>query len=104
MTEARTLPILPLRDIVVFPHQPVPLFVGRDKSVRALEEAMKSEAREILLATQKNKDDDDPGAEGIYDVGVIAAILQLLRLRQIGNAVPPRLAEVVGRALLEAAR
>ena len=80
MTEARTLPILPLRDIVVFPHQPVPLFVGRDKSVRALEEAMKSEAREILLATQKNKDDDDPGAEGIYDVGVIAAILQLLRL------------------------
>jgi len=80
MTEARTLPILPLRDIVVFPHQPVPLFVGRDKSVRALEEAMKSEAREILLATQKNKDDDDPGAEGIYDVGVIAVILQLLRL------------------------
>ena len=80
MTEARTLPILPLRDIVVFPHQPVPLFVGRDKSVRALEEAMKSTEREILLATQKNKDDDDPGAEDIYDVGVIAAILQLLKL------------------------
>ncbi|MCE2819984.1 MAG: LON peptidase substrate-binding domain-containing protein, partial [Phenylobacterium sp.] len=80
MTEARTLPILPLRDIVVFPHQPVPLFVGREKSVRALEEAMKSTEREILLATQKNKDDDDPGQSDIYDVGVVAAILQLLRL------------------------
>ena len=80
MTEARTLPILPLRDIVVFPHQPVPLFVGREKSVRALEEAMKSTEREILLATQKNKDDDDPGQSDIYEVGVVAAILQLLRL------------------------
>ena len=80
MTEARTLPILPLRDIVVFPHQPVPLFVGRDKSVRALEEAMKAEAREILLVTQKNKDDDDPGHDDIFEVGVVAAILQLLRL------------------------
>ena len=80
MTEARTLPILPLRDIVVFPHQPVPLFGGREKSVRALEEAMKSTEREILLATQKNKDDDDPGQSDIYEVGVVAAILQLLRL------------------------
>ena len=80
MTEARTLPILPLRDIVVFPHQQVPLFVGREKSVRALEEAMKAEAREILLVTQKNKDDDDPGHDDIFEVGVVAAILQLLRL------------------------
>jgi ATP-dependent Lon protease len=76
----KTLPILPLRDIVVFPHQPVPLFVGREKSVRALEEAMKAEGKQILLATQKDKDDDDPSPEAIYDVGVVATVLQLLKL------------------------
>ena len=80
MTEIKTLPILPLRDIVVFPHQPVPLFVGREKSVRALEEAMKTPDKQILLATQKNKDDDDPTPEAIYDVGVVATVLQLLKL------------------------
>ncbi|WP_374570423.1 endopeptidase La [Phenylobacterium sp.] len=80
MSEIKTLPILPLRDIVVFPHQPVPLFVGRDKSVRALEEAMRTEGKEILLATQKDKDDDDPAPEAIYDVGVVATVLQLLKL------------------------
>ena len=80
MTETKTLPILPLRDIVVFPHQPVPLFVGREKSVRALEEAMKTEGKQILLATQKDKDDDDPVADGIYGVGVVATVLQLLKL------------------------
>jgi len=80
MSEIRILPILPLRDIVVFPHQPVPLFVGREKSVRALEEAMKNEGKQILLATQKDKDDDDPSPEGIYDVGVVATVLQLLKL------------------------
>jgi ATP-dependent Lon protease len=69
-----------LRDIVVFPHQPVPLFVGRDKSVRALEEAMRNEGKQILLATQKDKDDDDPSPEAIYDVGVVATVLQLLKL------------------------
>src|SRR5262245_40944998 len=77
MSETRTLPILPLRDIVVFPHQPVPLFVGREKSVRALEDAM---GQELLLATQKDKDDDDPAPEAIYDVGVVARVLQLLKL------------------------
>src|SRR5690606_29214160 len=80
MSEVKTLPILPLRDIVVFPHQPVPLFVGREKSVRALEEAMRHEGKQILLATQKDKDDDDPSPEAIYDVGVVATVLQLLKL------------------------
>src|SRR5689334_6543216 len=80
MSENKILPILPLRDIVVFPHQPVPLFVGREKSVRALEEAMRNEGKQILLATQKDKDDDDPSPEGIYDVGVVATVLQLLKL------------------------
>src|SRR6478752_4262761 len=80
MSEIKTLPILPLRDIVVFPHQPVPLFVGREKSVRALEEAMRNEGKQILLATQKDKDDDDPAPGAIYDVGVVATVLQLLKL------------------------
>ena len=80
MSEIKVLPILPLRDIVVFPHQPVPLFVGREKSVRALEEAMRNDGKQILLATQKDKDDDDPAPEGIYDVGVVATVLQLLKL------------------------
>ncbi len=80
MTENQTLPVLLLRDIVVFPHQPVPLFVGREKTVRALEEAMKTPEKQILLATQKNKDDDDPAPSAIYDVGVVATVLQLLKL------------------------
>src|SRR6478609_4014881 len=79
MSEIRTLPVLPLRDIVVFPHMVVPLFVGRDKSVRALEEVMKGD-KQILLATQKNSADDDPTPSAIYDVGVVASVLQLLKL------------------------
>jgi ATP-dependent Lon protease len=79
MTEIRTLPVLPLRDIVVFPHMVVPLFVGREKSVRALEEVMRDD-KQILLATQKNSDDNDPAADAIYDVGVVATVLQLLKL------------------------
>jgi ATP-dependent Lon protease len=79
MSEIRTLPVLPLRDIVVFPHMVVPLFVGREKSVRALEEVMRGD-KQILLATQKNSADDDPQPAGIYDVGVIATVLQLLKL------------------------
>ena len=80
MSEIKVLPILPLRDIVVFPHQPVPLFVGREKSVRALEEAMKAPGKQILLVTQRNKDDDDPSPQAIFDVGVVATVLQLLKL------------------------
>ncbi|XHB98951.1 endopeptidase La [Nitratireductor sp. ac15] len=72
-------PVLPLRDIVVFPHMIVPLFVGRDKSIKALEEVMGAE-RQILLATQMNAADDDPDPSGIYDVGTLANVLQLLKL------------------------
>ncbi|MEI9993272.1 MAG: endopeptidase La [Rhizomicrobium sp.] len=72
-------PVLPLRDIVVFPHMIVPLFVGREKSVRALEEVM-SDEKQILLLTQKNKDDDDPGADGLHRIGTLATVLQLLKL------------------------
>jgi ATP-dependent Lon protease len=73
------LAVLPLRDIVVFPHMIVPLFVGREKSVRALESVMK-EDKQILLVAQKNAAQDDPGADDIYTVGTISTILQLLKL------------------------
>ena len=79
MSEIKTLPVLPLRDIVVFPHMVVPLFVGRDKSVRALEEVMGGD-KQILLVTQKNSADDDPAPADIFDVGVLATVLQLLKL------------------------
>ncbi|WP_417232207.1 endopeptidase La [Brevundimonas sp.] len=79
MTETKTLPVLPLRDIVVFPHMVVPLFVGREKSVRALDEIMQGD-KQILLATQKNSVDDDPASDAIYPVGVLATVLQLLKL------------------------
>ena len=79
MSEVKTLPVLPLRDIVVFPHMVVPLFVGREKSVRALEEVMRHD-KQIVLATQKNSTDDDPSPDAIYDVGVLATVLQLLKL------------------------
>ncbi|MDP3552834.1 endopeptidase La [Methylocystis sp.] len=72
-------PVLPLRDIVVFPHMIVPLFVAREKSIRALEEVTKSD-RLILLATQKNAGDDDPSADAIYPIGTLASVLQLLKL------------------------
>jgi ATP-dependent Lon protease len=72
-------PVLPLRDIVVFPHMIVPLFVGREKSVRALEDVMKDD-KQILLVAQKNAAQDDPGVEDIYQVGTISTVLQLLRL------------------------
>jgi ATP-dependent Lon protease len=72
-------PVLPLRDIVVFPHMIVPLFVGREKSVRALEDVMKDD-KQILLVTQKNAAQDDPTPEDIYQVGTLATVLQLLKL------------------------
>ncbi|MCV2876827.1 endopeptidase La [Rhodobacteraceae bacterium XHP0102] len=74
-----TYPVLPLRDIVVFPHMIVPLFVGREKSVRALEEVMQDD-RQILLSSQIDPAVDDPTADGIYSVGVLASVLQLLKL------------------------
>ncbi len=72
-------PVLPLRDIVVFPHMIVPLFVGREKSVRALEDVMK-EDKQILLVAQKNAGQDDPAPDDIHDVGTLGAVLQLLKL------------------------
>jgi ATP-dependent Lon protease len=77
--ETRAYPVLPLRDMVVFPHTIAPLFVGRKKSILALEEAMRSDTF-ILLATQKNASDEDPTTEAIYEVGTLASILQLLKL------------------------
>src|SRR6201995_4872373 len=77
--ETRAYPVLPLRDIVVFPHMIVPLFVGREKSIKALEEVMRSDTF-ILLATQKNASDDDPAPNSIYEVGTLASVLQLLKL------------------------
>jgi ATP-dependent Lon protease len=72
-------PVLPLRDIVVFPHMIVPLFVGREKSIRALEEVMKAD-KPILLATQQNAADDDPATDAIFTTGTLARVLQLLKL------------------------
>ena len=82
MTEFKSgnsLPVLPLRDIVVFPHMIVPLFVGRDKSVRALEAVMK-EDKQILLVAQKNPAVEDPSADDLYTVGTVSTVLQLLKL------------------------
>jgi ATP-dependent Lon protease len=72
-------PVLPLRDIVVFPHMIVPLFVGREKSIRALEEVMR-EDKKVLLVAQRNAADDDPAAAALFEVGTIASVLQLLKL------------------------
>jgi ATP-dependent Lon protease len=77
--ESRTYPVLPLRDIVVFPHMIVPLFVGREKSIKALEEVMRSDTF-ILLATQKNASDDEPATDSIFGIGTLASVLQLLKL------------------------
>jgi ATP-dependent Lon protease len=87
-------PVLPLRDIVVFPHMIVPLFVGREKSIRALEEVMRVD-RPILLATQMNAADDDPATDAIYKVGTLASVLQLLKLP---DGTVKVLVEGIGRA------
>ena len=73
------LPVLPLRDVVVFPHMVIPLFVGRKKSIEALEKAMEA-AKKIMLVAQKSASDDDPGTEDIHRLGTVASILQLLKL------------------------
>ena len=74
-----TIPLLPLRDVVIFPHMVAPLFVGREKSIRALEEAMKND-KKILLSAQKDAKTNDPGPEDIYSVGTVGTIVQMLRL------------------------
>ena len=73
------IPVLPLRDIVVFPHMVVPLFVGRDKSVKALESVMKND-KKIMLITQKSAAVDDPSKDDLFDFGTVANVLQLLKL------------------------
>ncbi|WP_179178757.1 endopeptidase La [Pseudomonas sivasensis] len=73
------LPLLPLRDVVVYPHMVIPLFVGREKSIEALEAAMTGD-KQILLLAQRNPTDDDPGEDALYRVGTIATVLQLLKL------------------------
>jgi ATP-dependent Lon protease len=77
--EPTELAVLPLRDVVVFPHMVIPLFVGRDKSIKALDQAMESDKR-ILLVAQKSADVDDPTGSDLYDVGTLAHVLQLLKL------------------------
>jgi ATP-dependent Lon protease len=73
------VPVLPLRDVVVYPHMVIPLFVGRDKSIQALDAAMRDN-KQILLVAQKSADTDDPSLEDMYRVGTLANILQLLKL------------------------
>ncbi|WP_332875778.1 endopeptidase La [Massilia sp. S19_KUP03_FR1] len=79
LTEQTTLPLLPLRDVVVFPHMVIPLFVGRPKSIKALEAAME-QGKSIMLAAQKAAAKDEPSADDIYEIGCVANILQMLKL------------------------
>ncbi|WP_081303031.1 endopeptidase La [Gilliamella apicola] len=78
-TNHMTMPILPLRDVVVFPHMVIPLFVGRSKSIRCLEGAMEMD-KQVFLVTQKNPSQDDPKIDDLYEVGTVANVLQLLQL------------------------
>jgi len=81
MSEIRTLPVLPLRDIVVFPHMVVPLFVGRERSISALERAMSQDPqKEVLLSAQRKAKTNDPVPEDIFNIGTVATIIQMLRL------------------------
>ena len=73
------LPVLPLRDVVVFPHMVIPLFVGRSRSIKALESAMES-GKSILLVAQKDAGQDDPGVDDIYAIGTVSSILQMLKM------------------------
>ena len=73
------LPLLPLRDVVVYPHMVLPLFVGRERSIEALEDAM-ADSKQVLLVAQRNPAEDNPSADGIYQVGTVSNILQLLKL------------------------
>ncbi|GGE44041.1 Lon protease [Agaricicola taiwanensis] len=94
--EVDRFPILALRDIVVFPHMIVPLFVGREKSIKALEEVMRIE-KPILLVTQKDPSNDDPEPKDIYEIGTLATVLQLLKLP---DGTVKVLVEGIGRAVV----
>jgi len=76
---ASGIPVLPLRDVVVFPHMVIPLFVGREKSIEALEKAMEGDKR-VLLVAQKDAGVDDPGQDDIFNIGTVSTILQMLKL------------------------
>ena len=78
-TSTVVLPLLPLRDVVVYPHMVLPLFVGREKSIEALEDAMASD-KQVLLVAQRNASEDNPGVDDVYQVGTVSSILQLLKL------------------------
>ena len=78
-SDVTALPLLPLRDVVVFPHMVIPLFVGRPKSIKALDVAMDA-GKHILLVAQKQAAKDDPGAEDLYEIGSVATVLQMLKL------------------------
>jgi len=95
--ESTRVPVLPLRDVVVYPHMVIPLFVGRDKSILALDEAMRRD-KQILLVAQKQHDVDDPKPRDLYTVGTVATILQLLKLP---DGTVKVLVEGVSRALVE---
>ncbi len=95
--QATRVPVLPLRDVVVYPHMVIPLFVGRDKSILALDEAMRRD-KQILLVAQKQADVDDPKARDLYTVGTVATILQLLKLP---DGTVKVLVEGVARAMVE---
>lgn len=95
--QVETLPLLPLRDVVIFPYMVAPLFVGREKSIRALEEAMKNN-KEIFLAAQKDAKTNDPTEKDIYDIGTIGTIVQMLRLP---DGTVKVLVEGKGRACLK---
>ena len=79
-------PLLPLRDIVIFPSMVVPLFVGREKSIKALQEVMKSD-KSIVLVTQKNSENDDPSGKDLYQYGCLSKVLQLLKLPDMENVI-----------------
>ncbi|MBU6271582.1 MAG: LON peptidase substrate-binding domain-containing protein, partial [Betaproteobacteria bacterium] len=79
LSAATQLPLLPLRDVVVFPHMVIPLFVGRPKSIKALEAAMEV-GKSIMLVAQKNASKDEPSPEDIYEIGCVSNILQMLKL------------------------
>ena len=93
-----TYPLLPLRDVVVFPHMVIPLFVGRPKSIKALEVAMES-GKHVLLVAQKSAAKDDPTPEDLYDTGCVATVLQMLKLP---DGTVKVLVEGLHRALLTA--
>ena len=91
------MPVLPLRDVVVYPHMVIPLFVGREKSIHALDVAMRADKR-IMLVAQKQADVDDPKADDLYRIGTVATILQLLKLP---DGTVKVLVEGVDRARIE---